>query len=78
MWSECVMKKKRRRFRQTTSLQERLSAFAQDIREEASELPPSRKRDDLLERARRAETAARIDEWARTAGVELPYLGTNV
>lgn len=72
------MKKKRRRFRQTTSLQERLSAFAQDIREEASELPPSRKRDDLLERARRAETAARIDEWARTAGVELPYLGTNV
>jgi hypothetical protein len=72
------MKKKRRRFRQTTSLRERLSAFAQDIREEASELPPSRKRDDLLERARRAETAARIDEWARTPGVELPYLGTTV
>ncbi len=69
--------KKRRRFKQTTSLQERLAAFAQDVRAEASGLPPSRKRDELLERARRAETAAGFDEWARRPGVKLPYLGTN-
>jgi hypothetical protein len=71
------MKKRRRRFKQTTSLQERLSAFAKDMREEASELPPSRKRDELLKRARMADTASSIDEWARTPGVQLPYLGTD-
>ena len=71
------MKKKRRRFKQAKSLQVRLSAFAQDMREEASELPASRKRDELLKRARMADTAVTIDEWARTPGVQLPYMGAD-
>jgi hypothetical protein len=65
------MTKKRRRFKQTTSLQERLSSFAQDAREQAAILPAGPERDDLLKRANRAETAAQIDEW--THGI--PSLG---
>jgi hypothetical protein len=54
----------RRRFKQTISLQDRLKAFAEEARERAGELPPSAERDDLEERARRAETAARLIAWA--------------
>lgn len=66
------MKKKRRRFKQTASLQERLMAFAEDVREQASTLPPGPEREDLLKRARRADTAAHIDEWASSNGLQSP------
>lgn len=64
--------KRRRRFKQTTSLKERLMAFAEEVREQASSLPPGPKREDLLKRASQADTAAHIDEWVNSSGLQAP------
>jgi hypothetical protein len=63
---------KRRRFRQTASFQDRLTAFAQDAREEAAKLPPGVEQDDMLRKARQADTAAHLDEWANSPGLQPP------
>jgi hypothetical protein len=47
----------RRRFKQTISLQDRLAAFADEMREKASKAAPGPERDNLNKRARHAETA---------------------
>jgi len=62
----------RRRFKQTTSLKDRLTSFAEEIREKASHLRSGPEQDDLLKRARRADTAAHIDEWANSPGLQPP------
>jgi hypothetical protein len=62
----------RRRVKQTEPLKERLASFANDVRKEAERLPPGPERDNLLMRARRAETASHIEEWARSAGLQPP------
>ena len=66
------MVKRRRRFKQTMPLKDRLMAFAQELREEASSMPAGQNKDDLLKRARRCDTAAHIDEWARSPGLQSP------
>jgi hypothetical protein len=66
------MIKRRRRFKQTVSLKDRLSAFAEDLRDEASRPPASPERDGVLKRARRADTAAHLDDWAHSAGLQSP------
>lgn len=63
---------KRRRFKQTLSLKERLSSFANDLRKRADKLPPGPARDDLLDKVRQADTASHIDEWANSAGLQPP------
>ena len=47
-------------------------AFADDVREQASMLPPGPEREDLLKRASRADTAAHIDEWVNSSGLQSP------
>jgi hypothetical protein len=47
-----------RRFKQTTSLKDRLVMHARKNRELARELPPGKERDTLLEKAREDETVA--------------------
>ena len=64
--------KKRRRFKQTETLQERLRKFAADIREQASQMPPSAERDQLVKKARQADTAAHLDEWMSSPGLQSP------
>ncbi|MTV11694.1 hypothetical protein [Bradyrhizobium sp. BR2003] len=66
------MKKSRNRAKQTTSLQDRLNAFADDVFHKAAQLPPGVERDQLLKRARRAEIAADIDQWASSSGLQSP------
>jgi hypothetical protein len=66
------MIKRRRRFKQTVPFKDRLAAFANEIRKEASTLPPGRGRDELLNRASRADTASHLDEWAHSAGLQPP------
>jgi hypothetical protein len=46
----------RRRFKQTQSLEERLSEEAKRLRAEAKLLPPGAARDEMIRRARQAET----------------------
>jgi hypothetical protein len=59
---------KRRRFKQTFSLQDRLAAFAQESRKNAARLPPRFARDDMLKKARQADIASHLDEWANSTG----------
>ena len=49
---------RRRRFKQTTSLEDRLVMDAKKSRERARELPPGKERDALLEKAREDEAVA--------------------
>ena len=65
---------KRRRFKQTESLQERLASFANNVREKASLLPPGADKDELLRKARQADTAAHLNEWANSCALQPPKL----
>jgi len=62
----------RHRFKQTTSLKDRLTSFAQEAREKASQIRPGLEQDALLKKARQADTAAHINDWANSAGLKPP------
>jgi hypothetical protein len=62
----------RRRFKQTISLQARLSGFAEDARSKASGLPAGPERDELLKKAALADTASHINEWVNSRGLQPP------
>jgi hypothetical protein len=64
--------KHRRRFKQETPLKERLIAFASDLREKAAKSSPGPDRDDLLKRARQADTALHLEDWANSPGLQPP------
>ncbi len=66
------MTAKRRRFKQSQSLKDRLLAWAEGVRKQAEKAPPGPRRDDLLKKARRADTAAHIDDWANSPGLQPP------
>jgi hypothetical protein len=63
---------KRRRFTQTTPLEDRLILQAKADREKAQSLPLGKERDDLLRRARQAETASHLGEWLSSPGLQPP------
>jgi hypothetical protein len=44
-------------------LGERLSREAQNLRKQAEGMPPGIQRDDLLKKARQADTASQINDW---------------
>jgi hypothetical protein len=62
----------RRRIKQTQSLEKRLADDAKRWREEARLLPPGPVRDELLRKARRAETGSHISEWLSSPGMRPP------
>ena len=57
------MVKRRRRFKQTTTLAQRLAQEAGRLRERARNLPPGTEQTSLWRKVRQAETALRIDAW---------------
>ncbi len=61
-WMEQRMPE-RRRFTQTTSLEERLAKEATQLRKQAQGTPPGIERDLLVRKARRAKSASRMTEW---------------
>ena len=63
---------KRRRSKQTIPLKDRLAAFAKEMVEQASILPPGAEKEDLLRRARRADTASHLDDWANSLELQPP------
>ncbi|MGO4514017.1 hypothetical protein CT676_42565 [Bradyrhizobium sp. MOS001] len=63
---------KRRRFKQTVTLEERLGQEAQRLREEAKRLPHGAEREILLRKARQAETGSHISDWLRSPGLQPP------
>jgi hypothetical protein len=62
----------RRRFRQTTSLHDRLEAWSKQVLERAEKLPPGPERDELLRKLSQAHTAAHVDDWANSPGLQTP------
>ena len=62
----------RRRFKQTLTLEARLAEEAKRLREEAKLLPPGALREELIRKARRAETASHINEWLTSPGLHPP------
>jgi len=64
--------KQRRRFTQTVSLEERLAEEAKRLREQAKTLPHGAQREDLLRKARQAETGSHMSEWLRSPGLQPP------
>ncbi len=63
---------RRRRFKQTQSLEDRLAEHAKRLREEAELLPHGPVRDEALRRARQAETGSHLTEWLRSPGPQAP------
>jgi hypothetical protein len=62
----------RRRFKNTLTFPDRLKTFAEELKAKASELRPGPEQEALLRRARQAETASHIDEWANSPGLQPP------
>ena len=62
----------RRRFKQTSTLEVRLAEEAIRLREEAKLLPPGAAREELLRKARQAETGSHMTEWLRSPGLQAP------
>ncbi|MBR0868998.1 hypothetical protein JQ633_01405 [Bradyrhizobium tropiciagri] len=63
---------KRRRFKQTQSLEGRLADEAIRLREQAKTVPPGSEKEDLLKKARQADTAAHMSESLGSPGLQPP------
>ena len=63
---------KRRRFKQSETLDERLAKEAERLRAEVQAMPPGLEREHLLRKAKQAETASHVNDWLRSPGLQLP------
>jgi hypothetical protein len=66
------MQKQRGFFKQQATLQDRVIEWAKEARDQAAVLPSGPKRDMLLKKARRAETALHLEDWANSPGLQPP------
>jgi hypothetical protein len=62
----------RRRFKQTSSLTERLVEDTSHLQEKLASLPPGPERDAVVKRIRQNETASHLTEWLRSPGLRAP------
>lgn len=62
----------RRHIKQTRSLEERMAEQAAKLRDQAAQLPAGKARDDLLKRAKVAETGGQINDWINSPGLQAP------
>ncbi len=63
---------KRRRFRQTETLAQRLSQLITKLRKEAQRTPPGTERERLIRRVLEAESALRLVGWLNSPGLQPP------
>jgi hypothetical protein len=63
---------RRRRFKQTLSLKERLSLEAKRLRDEARRLSAGPEQADLLRKAREDEVTAKMVGWIASPGLQPP------
>nr|WP_291619619.1 hypothetical protein [Bradyrhizobium sp.] len=64
--------KTRRRFKQDRPLQDRIEEWAEQLRQQAIQLDPGPERDNLLKKARQADVASHIQDWAHSPGLQPP------
>jgi hypothetical protein len=62
----------RNRTRQPNSLGERLQQEAKNLRRQAHEMPSGVRKDELLRKARQADTGSHINEWLSSPGLLAP------
>jgi predicted trehalose synthase len=60
------------RYKQTAPLDQRLQEEAKRLRKEAQGTPPGIERNNLIRRARQAETASQMNEWLTSPGLASP------
>lgn len=61
-----------RRFKNISTFPDPVAKKAARLREEAETKPPGQERDVLLRKARQANTAAHIDDWINSPGLQSP------
>ena len=66
------MIRRRRRFKQTISLEQRLAGEAQELREQARFMPAGDARESLLRKARQHEVTLHMSEWLTSPGLRPP------
>jgi hypothetical protein len=64
--------RRRRRFIQNKALGERLTEEARRARAEAEQLLHGEEREGLLKKARQCDTAAHINDWVNSPGLQPP------
>jgi hypothetical protein len=62
----------RRRLTPSIPLKDRLLAFVRAMRARAALIPPGPERDELLEKAKRAEAAREMADWANSSELQPP------
>jgi hypothetical protein len=62
----------RRQIKHAKSFDERLADRAKRLRDQAKPLSPGIERDELIRKARQAETASRVNEWLTSPGLASP------
>jgi hypothetical protein len=63
---------RRRCFKQTIPLKDRLASFAKEARDRGLRLPPGSEREAMLKKVSQADTAAHLDERANSPGLQPP------
>ena len=66
------MQQQRSRAKQTKTFEERLAEEAARFKAAAHELPHGKAHELLLRRARQAETAAHLNQWLSSPGLQAP------
>jgi hypothetical protein len=66
------MGEKRKRDKQSTTLRDRVAAFARDSERQAEQLPPGPQRDEAVKKARQAQIANDIDQWLNSPSLQPP------
>jgi hypothetical protein len=61
---------RRRRFKQQTSLQDRIAEWAASVRDQINGMRPGPERDELIKKLHQAETAMHLDDWANSPGLQ--------
>jgi hypothetical protein len=69
---EQPMQLQQRLLTETDQLEDLLTTEAKRLREEAELLPPGAVRQQVLRKARQAETGSHISEWLRSPGLRSP------
>jgi hypothetical protein len=62
----------RRRFNHRITLQDRIVAWAKEVRKQATMFPPGPERDMLLKKVEQAEAAMHLDKWANSLELQPP------
>jgi hypothetical protein len=62
----------RRHFINVRAFPDRLRNFAREARERADKLPPGPEKNELLRKARQADTAAHVDKWISSPELQPP------